>query len=259
VPSVRIENLNFVYELRGDGPAVVFVHGLGGSRNVWNAQLAPLSVNYKVLAFDLPGAGQSDPDPAGYSIPRWVGQIDALTKAVGIDGKFTLVGHSMATVTAVKFALDYPDRVHGIVLVGMLPGPAPGLVERAKKVEAEGLLSIVDTVLAGQLTAGTREGSPAMTGLFRAALAANHPVAYCGHCRALEKFSVKNDLPKVKCPTLIVAGDQDPVTPLKNSLGYKAAMGPNAKLAVIADAAHTLQIERHREFNAALLEFLAGL
>jgi 3-oxoadipate enol-lactonase len=259
VPSIKIDGLNIVYELRGEGTPLVFVHGLGGSRNVWNAQLAAFSVNYRVLTFDLPGAGQSDPDPAGYSIPRWAAQIDALTRALGITDRIVLVGHSMATVTAVKFALDYPDRVAALVLAGMLAGPAPGLVERAEKVEAEGLLSVVDAVLAGQLTVGTREGSPAITGLFRAALAANNPASYCGHCRALENFSVKDDLGRIKCPTLIVVGDQDTVTPLKASAGYKAAIGSAARLAVIADAAHTLQIERHREFNAAVFEFLSGL
>lgn len=263
MPEARLDGVTVIYETAGtaadpSAPAVVFIHALGQNRHSYAAQTAAVSRHFRTLAFDLPGAGQSPHDPAGYSIPRWASQVDALTRHVGFDGKLFLVGHSMGTVTAMKFAVDQPDRVTGLVLIGALTGPAPGLVERARKVDAEGTASVVDAVLAGQLTAGTREGNPALTGLVRSMLSANQAVPYAGHCRALETFSIAPDLPRIKAPTLLLVGDADSVTPLKAQLGYRAAIGPHAKIAVIPGAAHTPQVERPDLVNARLLEFLIG-
>lgn len=260
MPTLTLDGIRIVYDLAGDGPPVVMVHGLGTSRHVWAAQAAVLARHQKVLTFDLPGAGQSDPDPAGYSIPRWAEQIAKLADALGLAGRLTVVGHSMGTVTAVRFARQFPDRTAGLILVGALTGPAPGLVERARKVEGEGMLAVVETVLAGQLTAGAREGNPALTGLLRAVLSANRPEPYCGHCRTLEAFSTADDLPRLAgLPVLLMVGDQDMVTPYKAHLGYRAAIGPSARLAVIPSAAHTPQVERPDAVTGRMMEFLADL
>lgn len=256
--SIDIDGVKIAYDLAGEGPAVVLVHGLGTNRHIWAAQVAVLAKHFRVLSFDLPGAGQSSDDPGGYSIPRWVGQIHRLTHALVPGGRFTLAGHSMGTVTAVRFAIEHADRVTALMLIGMLTGPAPGLAERAKKVEAEGMAAVVEAVLAGQLTAGAREGNPALTGLLRAVLSANRPGPYAGHCRTLEAFSTAADLPRVSVPALLMVGDQDVVTPLKNHVGFKSAI-PRAELAVVASAAHTPQVERPDAVALRMLEFLIRL
>lgn len=266
MPTVEIDSVRITYDVAGEGAGVVLVHGLGTCRHVWAAQAAVLAKHHRVLSLDLPGAGESGDDPEGYSIPRWVSQLDRLATAVFGPGKrFVVAGHSMGTVTGVRWAAGHPERVAGLMLVGMLTGPAPGLVERARKVAAEGMSAVVDAVVSGQITAGGHGSRPELAGLLKAIIAANRPGPYAGHCRTLESFSSAADLPKVACPVLLAVGDQDLVTPLKAHVGFRAAIGsavegaPRAELVVIPGAAHTPQVEQPAALTGAMLRFLAGL
>src|SRR5206468_3872518 len=122
-----------------------------------------------------------------------------------------LVGHSMATVLAQKFAAAYPTRLAGLVLCGPLTElPPPGkeaFVKRAETVLREGMLPVADMVLAGGLTAATREGNGALTGMVREMLLSNDPPSYAAQCHALLNGSAKADQAKIRCPTLILEGD----------------------------------------------------
>jgi len=81
---------------------------------------------------------------------------------------------------------------------------------------------------------------------------------YAGHCQALRNGSAKADQANIKCPTLILVGDQDGVTPLANARAIAAAV-PQAKVGIVPATAHLTMMERPELFNAALIEFLAGL
>src|SRR5581483_4195190 len=94
---------NIFYEVSGDGPPILFVHGLGGTSNVWQPQRAVLSRLFKVITFDLPGSGRSDRSERTYTMERWAEQIVALADHLALD-KLTLVGHSMTTLLAQKVA-----------------------------------------------------------------------------------------------------------------------------------------------------------
>src|SRR5688572_14180246 len=87
------------YETVGDGLPLIFVHGLGGTSNVWHAQRAGLSKYFKVVTLDLPGSGRSDKSERHYSMERWADQVAALADALKLD-KFVIVGHSMSTILA---------------------------------------------------------------------------------------------------------------------------------------------------------------
>src|SRR5262245_45515775 len=146
----NINGTKIFYEVSGDGLPVVFVHGLGGTGNVWNAQRVGLSKFFKVITIDLPGSGQSEKSQREYSVEKWVDEIAALTQTIGLD-RFVLVGHSMTTVVAQKFAALHGDRLRALVLCGPLTELAPpakeAFTKRAETIERDGMIAVVDGIL----------------------------------------------------------------------------------------------------------------
>ncbi len=257
-----VGGINIFYEVAGDGLPIVFLHGLGGTGNVWHAQRVGLAKYFKVVTVDLPGSGRSDKSEREYSMEKWVKQIAGLADAIRLD-KFVLVGHSMTTVLAQKFAAKYGSRLTALVLCGPLTELAQpakeAFAKRADTVERDGMIAVVDGILAGALTPAAREGgNAALAGLYRELLLSNDPAHYARHIRALIAGSAKADQPKVSVPTLILVGDQDGVTPLSLCCPIAAAI-KNCRIKIIPATAHLTMLERPTEFNAALIEFVAGL
>src|SRR5262245_14656712 len=171
-----IQDSNIFYEIAGDGLPLVFVHGLGGTSNVWHAQRTGLAKFCKVVTLDLPGSGRSDKAERQYTMERWVEQVAGLADAARLD-KFVLVGHSMTTVLAQKFAAKHGARLSGLVLCGPItelpPAGKEAFAKRAETVQKEGMIAVADAVLGGALTPATREANPALAGLVREMLLAN--------------------------------------------------------------------------------------
>jgi 3-oxoadipate enol-lactonase len=259
MPLATINSTSIFYETQGEGPPILLVHGLGGTGNVWHAQRATLSRYFKVIVMDLPGSGRSDRSRRAYSLEQWADDIAGLIDHLQLD-QAVVAGHSMGTAIVQKFAAKYPQKTKAILLAGALVElGAPGkeaFTKRAETVEREGMIAVADAVIGGALSAGTREGNPALTGLVREMLLSNDPHCYAGHCRALVAGSAKADQPSIKCPTLLIVGDQDPVTPLALQRQIAQAI-PQAKIRIVPGTAHLTMLETPAAFNAAVLEFLA--
>ncbi len=249
------------HEVTGDGPALIFVHGLGGTGNIWNAQRTALSKFFKIVTLDLPGTGRSGKGETHYSMDRWAEQIVALADHLGLE-KFVLVGHSMTTILGQLVAGRFPDRLNGLVLCGpMTELPAAGKEAFSKRVESvlkDGMIAVADAVLAGGLTLGTRESNAALAGLWREVLLSNVPASYAAQCRALIEASAKAEQPNIRCPTLLLVGDQDMVTPLANARAIASRVSA-ARIRVIPATAHMTMLERPEYFNAVLTEFMAAI
>jgi 3-oxoadipate enol-lactonase len=252
---------NVFYEVAGDGLPLIFVHGLGGTSNVWHAQRVALAKHFKVITVDLPGSGRSDKAERTYSMERWADQMAALADALKLD-KFVLAGHSMSTILAQKCAAKHGGRMSGLVLCGPLTelsqAGKEAFIKRAETVLKDGMIAIADAVLAGALTAATRDGNAALAGLYREVLLGNDPASYAAQCHALINGSAKADQANIHCPTLILVGDQDTVTPLTFCRAIASAIA-NCRIRIVPATAHLTMAERPEAFNAALVEFLAGL
>jgi 3-oxoadipate enol-lactonase len=261
MPSATINGSTIHFESQGDGPPLVFVHGLGGTSNVWHAQRVTLSRYCRVVALDLPGSGRSDKGRKSYSIEGWADDVAGLIDHLNLSGA-VVVGHSMGTVIVQKFAAKYPQKTRAIVLAGALvelgqPGKE-AFTKRAETVESQGMIGVTDQILPGALSPGTREGNPTLAGLVREMLLSNCPACYAAHCRALIAGSARAEQPRIACPTLLVVGDQDPVTPLSLQQQIAAAIA-NSKIRIVPSTAHLTMLERPEVFSVILLEFLATL
>src|SRR5438874_2842640 len=104
--------MKLAYHEEGSGPPVVMIHGFGGSKAVWQPQIAEFSRRYRVIALDLPGHGDS-PRPEGnehYSPAACADELRHFLDQVGVE-RVTLVGQSMGTVISQMFCLSHPQRV----------------------------------------------------------------------------------------------------------------------------------------------------
>lgn len=249
------------YETEGDGPPVVFIHGLGATSNVWHAQRMVLSKYFRVIVYDRSGCGRSPRSSDGYSIDAWADELAGLLDHLEVSAA-VVVGHSLGSMIAQRFAAKYSARTRALVLAGgeavLSVQGRDILAQRAEMIQASGLVSAVEPWLAGVLSAATRAANPALAGLLRAMFLAYDDVTYAQQCLALRDGDVTGDLARIDCPTMLLVGDQDSVTPLSWQQGIAAGIS-DSRIRIIPDTAHMTMLESPTAFNTAVLEFLAAL
>lgn len=262
MPELSVNGTRIAYEVHGAGEPLVLVHGWSGSRGVWKLQLPAFARRYRVIAVDLRGHGDSD-KPRGdqhYSIPICAGDLNGLLDGLGID-RAVFMGQSMGTLVCQQLCLAHPERVTALVLAGALSGspPAGGIVgpwvERIiEEIQAKGFETYLRTIVPFWFSPGFDPS------LIRAATAdcfKTAPHAAMAFCKAVSGFSLRDRLPEIKAPTLLIVGDQDGRTPLQES-EYMNRHIPEAWLRVIKGAGHMANVEKTDEFNRAVLTFLGA-
>jgi 3-oxoadipate enol-lactonase len=256
-----INGLEIHHEVEGNGPPIVFVHGLGATSNIWHAQRVTLSKYFKVIVYDRSGAGRSQQADKGYSIDAWADELAGLLDHLAIRSA-VVVGHSLGSMVAQRFAGKYAARTRALVLAGgeaeLGPEAKKGLTERAQTIHARGLIGVVGSWLTGVLSAATREANPALAGLLREMFLSYDAKTYAQHALALRDGSVRADHKNIACPTLLTVGDQDPVTPLSWQQEIAAAI-VNSRIRTIPYTGHMTMLEAPAVFNTVLLDFLTTL
>lgn len=254
-----INGLDICHEVQGDGPPVVFVHGLGATSNIWHAQRVLLSKQYRVIDYDRSGAGRSEKARGSYSIDAWADELAGLLDHLSVPSA-VVVGHSLGSMVAQRFAGKYATRTRALILAGgeaeLGPEAKKILTDRARAVEAKGLIAVVGPWLEGVLPAATREANPALAGLLREMFLAYDAKTYALHCLALRDGEVRSDHPNIVCPTLLTVGDQDLVTPISWQRQIAAGIA-NSRIRVIPNTAHMTMLECPAVFNSVVMEFLA--
>jgi len=245
-------------DTRGDGPAAVFVHGLGGSTYGWWSQLAACrSFGYRGVAYDQRGAGRSDKPAGPYSVEGWAEDVERLLDALGLD-RVALVGHSVGCMVAEHAALRLGERVWGLAMCGgaLRWRPEAGAVfeQRAALARQGRMDEIAATVATTGLSERARAENPVLHGLMLDLIASNDPNAYAACTEATGAGSMR-DPAAISCPTLALAGSEDPVTPPDFAAAIAAAV-PRGESAVIENAAHWCMLERPDAVNEALFGFL---
>jgi pimeloyl-ACP methyl ester carboxylesterase len=254
-----INGLDIHHEVQGEGPPIVFVHGLGATSNVWHAQRTTLSMYYGVIVYDRSGCGRSQRARDAYSIDDWADELAGLLDYLAVPSA-VVVGHSLGSMVAQRFAGKYASRTRALVLAGgeaeLTPDAKQALTERAQLIEAHGLLAAVGPWLTSVLSAATREANPALAGLVREMYLSNDAGTYALHCLALRDGSVRGDHASIACPTLLTVGDQDPVTPLSWQRRIAAGIA-GSRIRIIPGTGHMTMLESPAVFNTVVLEFLA--
>lgn len=116
MPTVRANDINLYYEMRGAGAPLLLIGGLGTDLSEWESLIGPLAERRQVIAFDNRGAGRSDKPDQPYTIEQMAGDTEGLLRALGI-ARANVLGISMGGRIALALALAHPDMVNRLVLV----------------------------------------------------------------------------------------------------------------------------------------------
>jgi pimeloyl-ACP methyl ester carboxylesterase len=246
-------------EVQGTGDAILFVHGLGGTSNVFSPQVGALSRFFECIRPDLPGSGRTVAAGA-FSLPDLADQLAELLKGRGVE-KAHVVGHSLGTVVCQHLAVQHPALVRSLSLIGPLaepPEPARGALKaRAATARAEGMAGIADAIVQGGTSADTKAHRPEVAALVREILMRQDPEGYALTCEALAEVKAA-DASAIKCPTLLITGDEDGTAPPPRVKALTASIA-GAKMQILDRCGHWTTFERPAEVNTALVNFLLSL
>ncbi|HEY5288298.1 MAG TPA: alpha/beta hydrolase [Solirubrobacteraceae bacterium] len=257
----------------GDGPAIVFVHGLSGSWPNWLEQLPVFGAEHRVIAMDLPGFGHSPMPKEQITISMYARILDGLLETLGVSAA-TVVGNSMGGFVSTELAIAYPQRVERLVLIS-----AAGIsTYRHRDVERiEPYLRRLAPILAAYTgwTATRSDWMSRRAGLRNLSLGfvARHPSrlpaalaaeqmrgagkpGFMQALRANIDYPIRERLPEIACPTLIVWGAEDKVIPVSDASVFEELI-PNSRKVIFEDTGHVAMLERPASFNRLLRDFIA--
>ena len=251
------------YEVTGEGPAVLLVHGFGLDMRMWDDQVHQLAARFRVVRYDCRGFGASGPfDPA--AAYTHAGDLMALLDHLGIE-QAVLAGLSFGGRVVMQAALAAPDRVRGLVLMDAVldgvpwdPDSAGALDEAARQAQARGVLAGRAAWLAHPLFAPAREQPDVASRL--AAMVGGYPGQHwTGHDPHQQTGPRPIDaLEDLAMPVLVLAGERD-VRGFREMSAVLARRIPGARYHVVAGAGHMINMEQPSAVNELLAGFLERL
>jgi 3-oxoadipate enol-lactonase len=241
---------------------LVLGNSLGTSAAVWDRQVPQLQQGFRLLRFELPGHGGSAAPPGDYTIAGLGAGVLGLLDSLGLD-RVGYCGISIGGMIGLWLAAHAPDRIAALGLVctsAYLP-PAAGWLARADQVRVAGMASVCGPVISRWFTPQYAAQAPAVVDAVRTELARTDPGGYAGCCAAIAGMDLRPALAAISAPTLVLAGAEDPATPLEHSEVIAREI-PGARLDVIPAAAHLAAVSAPAEVTSALeahlLAALAG-
>lgn len=246
----------------GQGIPVLLLHGFPHNRSLWSPQLGALAAQARTIAMDLRGFGESAPC-ASNTVDDYADDAAALLTELGID-RAVVVGLSMGGYATLAFWRRHSDRVRALVLCDTRAGADSDEARIARRsmqeqVQDRGSSAVADQMIAGMVGRTTRANHPELVDELHRMMSIA-PVA--GVVGALDALMHRPDstatLATIDVPTLIIVGDEDVLTPVKESRAMHLAI-PGSRLEIVSGAGHVSNAERPAAFNHVLSEFLISL
>lgn len=246
----------------GQGPLVVFMHGIGGNRRNWAEQVPFFGARYHAVAWDARGYGDSDDYADPLRFPDFATDLLRLLDHLGV-AQAHLVGLSMGGRIALDFYERAPARVRSLALVDTFPGYdesfTPEEREKFIRLRKQPLVEGKEPRDIAPVVAKTlvsRCAEPAHVAALVDSMGRLHKESYIKAIEAMTRYEPVADLSRVKVPTLVVVGDQDRLTPPKIAREMATTID-GAELVILRNAGHLANIEQPVLFNQALGSFLA--
>lgn len=246
----------------GDGPPLLLVNGLGAHTAMWQPLERVLADRFTLIEFDLPGAGRSPAPWRPVSVPRLAALTASLMDRLDVP-RAPVLGYSMGGIVAQQLAADAPERVERLVLVATTPGRG------AVQGELKALLNIMTPVRylspkAYQATIGSLVGGRARTDAEwvtgQTVLRLQHAPSWRGYLNQMASISRWSGMPihrRITAPTLVVTGDDDPLTPVVNGM-MLARMLPTSRLLVCPGEGHLLPLDERSTAHPVIRDFLCA-
>jgi pimeloyl-ACP methyl ester carboxylesterase len=252
---------------------LVFIHGLSGCWANWLEQLPVLAAGRRVVTLDLPGFGYSPMPAEQITISGYARLLDRLLGELEIDAA-AIVGNSMGGFIAAELAIAFPQRVERLVLIsaaGISTTGHPGssravpVIRRLETVLAATgawVASKSDTVARRArlretlLNVVTRHPSRLPAALAAEQLRGAGKPGFLQGLQAVLEYDIRERLPEIACPTLIVWGEGDRLIPVRDADVFEELI-PDSRKVIFEDTGHMAMLERPAAFNVLLADFLA--
>jgi 3-oxoadipate enol-lactonase len=253
---MQVNGKELAVEIAGNGPAVLLVHGLGGTSNFYQVQADALAASHTVIRVDSAGAGRS-PVTDGISVESHADDLAALLDALDVDSA-AVVGHSMGTLVVRSLTARYPAKVSALALLGAVREPAEAgrkaQHDRAAVLRDKGTAAVAPGVVANALSETTRRDKPEVAAFVRELIMRQDAEGYARNCEALAAATDPGPIDP-KLPLLLVTGSDDKVGPPEASTELADAHG-NAVVEIIPGIGHWTALEAAGPVTELLRKFL---
>lgn len=260
--AVAVDGLRIAFVRAGSGPSVVLLGGfVGGAEATWRHQIAALSGSHTVVAWDPPGSGESSDVPESFRLPDYADYLAEVVALLKLD-PLVIVGLSFGGALALEFFRRHRGQVRGLFLAGAYAGWAgslPPVTVRSRlrrSLEASRLspLEFASALLPSMFSANAPADRVAD---FAASVATSyHPSGFRAMARASAEADLREVLPAVDVPTVLLYGDQDVRAPREVAEALAVAI-PESRLTVLSGVGHVSCVEAAERFTAEVQAFLA--
>lgn len=258
------------YVEMGEGPAVLFVHGLGGSWRNWLENIPSFAKNHRVVALDLPGFGASPMPTEPLTMKAYGDFIVRFADRIGLDAETALVGHSMGGFISTEAVIEAPERFSSLTLVaaaGITFATIPQTRKQLTKTALQLFLPLAQNRLERNM-GRKRLRSASFKGIIAHPNMVSREILWelgtygikspglMQAAYALAGYDTRHRLSDITLPTLVIWGNQDLLVPVGAAYSYEKRI-TTSELSLIDDSGHMVQMERPARFNAVLEDFIS--
>lgn len=254
MPSATVDGVRLSYLDEGSGRPLFLMHGNAGSCQVWRKVVPALARRYRVIAHDRRGFGLSEKREDGDFGPRaFARELARLMDAIGIERAY-VGGVSFGGFVAQCFALDYPDRVGALILVGTAADrtgrPVP---ETLSGLARDGWPAVADRLVRSWFRSGADPAD--VREAYGIALESSERVRELT-VTALGGFDIRDEIARIEVPTLVITGRQDITCPPAMAEDIHTRIG-GSRLVLVDACGHLVPVEQPQAFAGQVLAFLA--
>lgn len=260
--EVNVSGFHIGFERLGEGPPLVLLHGALSDSRSWRRQLKCLSDENTVVAWDCPGCGLSSDPPENFRLSDYADCLAAFIGEIGLERPHVL-GLSFGSGLALEYFRRYPDAPRSLILASAYAGWAGSLPPEVVQKRLEYGLELSEwspehvveaflpSLFSGPVSDEVMQESVAIMSDF-------HPAGLREMTKAFAEADLRDVLPLIKIPTLLLYGECDQRAPLELARELNS-MIPSSTLAVIPGAGHECNVEAPEVFNAEVRNFLTSI
>ncbi|MDB5510688.1 MAG: alpha/beta hydrolase fold protein [Enterovirga sp.] len=253
----RTDGLHYRVAGPSHGRALLFIHPLGADGSVWHEAVAILAERFACIVPDLRGAGSSPSSTVPVTLDEHIADLEGVRAELGLE-RVVPVGCAVGAMVAARYAARHIHACLALVAANAASGStaaaAAGLRERAKALREGGLAAILPAAVERAFLEQPRDDRYRR---YYDRFAAQDPEAYALSALAAADFDASGDLPRIRCPTLVLAGRHDVLLPPERAQVFADAI-PGAKLVEIEDGAHFIPYQRPEIFARHVTDFLSA-
>ncbi len=260
MPFTENQGVKIYWDEQGSGEPLLLIMGLSYPSYMWHRTRPFLAQNFRTIAFDNRGIGQSDVPEGVYPIAQMASDAAAVLDAASVPSAHVF-GVSMGGMIAQEFALQYPQRVRSLIL-GCTNAGGPHVVNAAPEVlqilMRQGMTpeEAKEAIIPFIYDAGTARARIDEDMAIRMKWYPT-PQGYLGQLQGILAWEAYSRIAQIKSPTLIIHGETDQLVPVANAQ-LIAERIPHAKLVLIPHASHVFDTDQPGVANRAIMEFLSA-